>query len=73
MHEHLRACICDIGALQTDMWAKGQAERKKKVKQMLGQRLTHRNSGNHLNVNLFSERESFLKGFLYHAMFTHSD
>lgn len=24
MHEHLRACIRDIGALQTDMWTKAQ-------------------------------------------------
>ncbi len=28
MHEHLRACIRDIGALQTDMWAKGQLTEK---------------------------------------------
>lgn len=28
VHEHLRACICDIGALRTDMWAKGQTDRE---------------------------------------------
>ena len=44
MHEHLRARIRDIGALQTDMWTKGQDEtaKNRRVKQMFEHRLTHR-------------------------------
>lgn len=74
MHEHLRACICDIRALQTDMWTKGQTDRKKKKQKSETDAWTQINTQGNAGNTLFqlANQLFFNKFFRYYSMFTHS-
>lgn len=80
MHEHLCACIRDIGALQTDMWTKGQMDSEnRRVKQMPGHTvyLYMENAGgkviptSKLKKKKKKVSKSLYKLFLYNSMFIH--
>lgn len=84
MHEHLRACISDIGALQCGQKVK-RTEKVEGETDAWTQIDTRGNAGkklfrraNNLNVIFLSKRESvyatesFCKLIPYHSTFTHS-